>query len=71
MEWNSIERATFQAFRGVVPSRRQLTQMIDTVRSYGVYEQESAATTPLRTQNARFAGYSVYASPAQEQEVDG
>jgi hypothetical protein len=25
--------------------------MIDTVRSYGVYEQESAATTPLRTQN--------------------
>lgn len=45
--------------------------MIDTARSYGVYEQESAATTPLHTQNVRFAGYSVYASPAQEQEVDG
>lgn len=51
MEWNSIERATFQAFRGVVPSRRQLTQMIDTVRSYGVKEQESAGMTWPRTQN--------------------
>jgi hypothetical protein len=51
MEWNSIERATIQAFRAVVPSPRQLTQMIDTVRSYGVNEQESAATTRLRTQS--------------------